>query len=187
MITRLQSIGFLFFSLVHGSSDYTLASFDSTPIFNLSPACLTAYTSTIPFCQPADFNALNPCSVSCTQALQSLQTQTQSSCDDEQQPILKTSILAYFANGTGVEELCSTMKRDATTMATIGVAPTGTGSGVLSTNAASTSAASSNTATSMDGGSPFNRGAVLAVVISIIVGIIVLFFVAILLYRKYYR
>jgi hypothetical protein len=171
---------------VSAASDYSIASFDSTADLSLSPACDTVYNEAIPYCQPYDFNSINPCSANCISSLQSIQTQAQAACVNQGIPL--NSMLAYFQSGTGVSQLCSVMKSVATTLATQ-VSSTAAGS----TATVPAGAGGVSYATEVPGdaseaeGTALSKGALLAVALGVVVGSVVLLFISIMLYRKYYR
>jgi hypothetical protein len=186
---------FLFCGLLHvpsvaGATDYTLASFDTTQVTGLTPACNTVYTSTIPGCQPSDFSAINPCSAGCIQSLQSLQTEAQAACNGQSIPA--QSMLSYFDNGQGVNELCTNLKQVATTLLTATSTSTSTAT-ALSSQAASTSTTSSLPSSSSTaqpqttGMLALSKPALLAIIISIVIALAIFFLIAVLTYRKHYR
>ena len=163
---------------------YSIASFDSDSNFSLDDACNSIYRRSIPSCQPFDFSTRNPCSTLCIQSLQSIQTEAQAACGS-QGGIPSNSLLAFFRNGTGVNQLCaaeksgvsSTLVPQATGGASRTVPP---GAGGVST--ATEVAADTSKATSMDLG----RTGVIAIIVVVVVGSVLLLFASFFYYTKYY-
>lgn len=168
---------------------YSIASFDSSSNFALEPACSSIYRRSIPSCQLSDFNAINPCSSLCIETLQSIQTEAQVACGS-QGGIPTNSLLAFFRNGTGVNQLCVTVKGG--TAATLipqasqvagggGTQTVPPGAGGVST--ATEVPADQSKATSMDLG----NGGVVAIIIIVIVGSVLLLLASFFYYNKYYN
>ncbi|KIW06249.1 uncharacterized protein PV09_02722 [Verruconis gallopava] len=173
---------------VDAVSDYSIASFDNPTDLNLSSACNTVYQQPIPSCQPYDFNALNPCSSSCIQSLQSVQTEAQAACASQSIPA--NSMLSYFRDGNGVNQLCSVMKSVSTTLSsqaspaaasstqTTSTVPAGAGGVSFASEAAADPSQTKGMALSKD--------ALTAVIVVVVVGSILMLLVSIFLYRKHY-
>jgi len=178
---------------------YSLASFDKQTISGLSPACSTVYNTAIAGCMASDFIAMNPCSAACINGLISVQTQAQAACATAIIN-LPYSMLAYFAKGQGVTELCTTQKAAAapaptpsplppTTMVTSVRPPSGTNTyGLASTQPSTTpdtsSAASivgSDTRMSLPGST------VIGIIVAVVVAFAIFLIIAVILYRRHYR
>jgi len=112
-----------FFALAHhvqsqadqaspGQNVYSLASFDQNQATELTPACNDVYTAIIPGCSVPDFLPTNACSASCIDGLSNIQTEAQAACADNVAP--SNSMLMFFTNGDGVEEMCTVQKSLAT-------------------------------------------------------------------------
>lgn len=183
-------------SAVAAATDYTIASFDSTLDLGLTSACNAVYTQTIPSCQPSDFSAINPCSATCIQALQSLQTVTQSACMNQNIP--GQSMLAYFRDGTGVLELCTTLKQVATTMITSKFpsatsAPPGASFATATATPTPTPTASAQATPNGTQGQQstgmlaLSKPVLIAVIVGITVALAVIIMVAAMMFRKHYR
>jgi hypothetical protein len=188
---------FSYISTVTAATDYTIASFDSTPNPGLTSACNAVYTQTIPSCQPSDFSAINPCSATCIQSLQSLQTVAQSACMDQNMP--GQSMLAYFRDGTGVLELCTTLKQVATTMVT-SIIPSATSAPPKASLATASSATASSTSTpsaqasssgaqgkKLTGMLAFSKPVLIAIIVGITVALAIIVMVTAMMFRKHYR
>jgi hypothetical protein len=91
---------------------YSLASFDQNQATELTPACNDVYTAVIPGCSAPDFLPTNACSASCIDGLTNIQTEAQAACADNIPP--PNSMLMFFTNGDGVEEMCTVQKSLAT-------------------------------------------------------------------------
>jgi hypothetical protein len=91
---------------------YSLASFDQNQATELTPACNDVYTSIIPGCSVPDFLPTNACSANCINGLTNIQTEAQAACADNATP--SNSMLMFFTNGNGVEEMCTVQKSLAT-------------------------------------------------------------------------
>ena len=131
-------------SVAHSQSTLSIASFDQTQDTNLSAACNAVYTETIPGCQMTDMLATNPCSSSCLNGLQTVQSAARSGCASDTVP--SSSMLSYFQAGNGVNQLCVVMKNTATTMTTMVTSsvPSSPSSTSNSTSSASTNASGTN-------------------------------------------
>jgi hypothetical protein len=108
-----------FFALAHhvqsqavqlspGQNVYSLASFDQDQATELTPACNDVYTAVIPGCSVPDFLPTNACSADCINGLTNIQTEAQAACADNVTP--SNSMLMFFTNGDGVEEMCTVQK-----------------------------------------------------------------------------
>jgi hypothetical protein len=104
-------------SVARSQSTLSIASFDQTQDVGLSAACNAVYTEAIPGCQMTDFLATNPCSSTCLNGLQNVQSAAQSGCIGDTIP--SSSMLSYFQSGNGVNQLCLVMKSTPTTMTTM--------------------------------------------------------------------
>ncbi|QDS73790.1 hypothetical protein FKW77_005750 [Venturia effusa] len=190
--SSLLLLFYSYVSIVKAASDYSIASFDSTLDPGLTAACNAVYTQIIPLCQPSDFSAINPCSATCIQSLQSLQVVSQSACMNQNVPV--QSMLAYFRKGTGVLELCTTLKQVATTMITA-TSPSATTapSQVLLATATTTptpgAQAKSNGAEGQKstGMLALDKPVLIAVIVGITVALAVMIIVAAMVFRKHYR
>lgn len=174
------------------AADYTIASFDSTTNSGLTSACNAVYTQTIPSCQPSDFSAINPCSATCIQALQSLQTVAQTACLNQNMP--SQSMLAYFRDGNGVLELCTTLKQVATTMvtstipsATSASSQTSSATATLSTAPSAQTSSSSVQGEKSTGMLALSKPVLIAVIVGITVALAFIIMVAAMMFRKHYR
>jgi hypothetical protein len=106
---------------------YSLASFDQNQATELTPACNDVYTALIPGCTIPDFLPTNACSADCINGLADVQTEAQAACAYDVAP--PNSMLMFFTNGDGVQEMCTVQKSLAappTTLITSTVAPTTT-------------------------------------------------------------
>lgn len=187
---------FPYISMVTAATDYTIASFDSTLDLGLTAACNAVYTQTIPSCQPSDFSAINPCSATCIQSLQSLQTVAQSACMNQNMP--NQSMLAYFRDGSGVLELCTTLKQVATTMITSKIpsatsAPpeaslvTATATATATPTPSAPAKASGVEGEKSTGILALSKPILIAVIVGITVALAIIITVAAMFFRKHYR
>ncbi|TID24135.1 PQ loop repeat protein [Venturia nashicola] len=179
-------------SIVTAATDYTIASFDSTLDPGLTSACNAVYTQAIPSCQPSDFSAINPCSATCLQSLQTLQNAAQSACMNQNMPA--QSMLAYFRDGTGVLELCPTLKQVATTMSTskipsaTTVPPAASLATATGTPSASVQAKPSGAEGEQSTGIlALNKPVLIAVIAGITVALAIIIIIAAMMFRKHYR
>jgi hypothetical protein len=168
---------------------FSIASFDSNSNFALDTACSSIYRRSIPSCQPSDFSNVNPCSPTCVQSLNMIQAEAQAACAS-QGGIPTNSFLAFFRNGTGVDQLCTANKGDGDSTDGSQGSPT-TGRGGTSTlppgaggvSTATEVAADTSKATSMDLG----NGGVVAVIVIVIAGSVLLLLASLFYYNKYYK
>lgn len=184
----LSLLIFSYISSTNAATDYTIASFDSTLDQGLTSACNAVYTQTIPSCQPSDFNAINPCSAACIQSLQSLQTVAQAACMNQNMP--EQSMLAYFRDGTGMLQLCTTLKQVATTMITSTI-PSATSAPPATATSVATSSAQANSkgvgGEKSTGILGLSKPVLIAVIVGITVALAVIVMVAAMMFRKHYR
>lgn len=179
-------------STVIAATDYTIASFDSTLDLGLTSACNAVYTQAIPSCQPSDFNAINPCSATCLQSLQSLQTVAESACMSQNMP--DQSMLAYFRDGTGVLELCTTLKQVATTMITSKI-PSATSAppeASLATATATPTPSAQAKSSGVDGEKStgvlaLSKPVLIAVIVGITVALAIIIMIVAIVFRRQYR
>jgi hypothetical protein len=155
---------------------YSLASFDQNQATELTPACNDVYTAIIPGCSVPDFLPTNACSASCISGLADIQTEAQAACAGNVTP--PNSMLMFFTNGDGVEEMCTFQKSLATpqapaaaptTLVTSVVAPTTTvppsAASTISTAqlASQVGAGQTNTALS--------QGAIIGIVVAVVIAV----------------
>jgi len=152
---------------------YSLASFDQNQATDLTPACNDVYTSVIPGCSAPDFLPTNACSADCINGLTQVQTEAQAACADDVAP--SNSMLMFFTNGDGVQEMCTVQKSLAapsTTLVTSTLAPTST---VQSSAPTSTSSITTAQLASQVGAGQTNttisEGAIIGIVVAVVVAI----------------
>jgi hypothetical protein len=178
---------FVSFHLQHVSAQtaYTLASFDKDAIPGLSPACNMVHHATIPGCTASDFVNMNACSADCINGLTALQTQAQATCSSAitSSP---NSMLAYFAKGEGVKDLCTLQKAAAAATPSSTTMVTSTRTATPSSTADSAAAASA-TIVGSDTRMSLPGGTVIAIIVAVVIAFAVLLIVAVVLYRRNYR
>jgi hypothetical protein len=177
---------------------YSLASLDSTQILGLPSACDSLYHSVLVNCASADFLPSNACSAGCKSSLLSVQTEVESSCTGATIPA--TSILNFFVQGNGVNEVCTVQKASQGTPTTfmMSVMPMKTSAVVNSdasaTGSAATVSPTANLAgiqtsmgiTGADTTRALPKGTVIAVVVAVTVVVSILAVVGVVLFRKNY-
>jgi hypothetical protein len=169
------------FRSVLAQSSYSINSFDAQTDNGLTPACNNVYIQAIPNCQPSDFLSINPCSANCIEALTSVQTEAQAACAANN--ITQTSLLRFFRDGLGVQELCTNQKSGTTGSQTTLTTATRTASTPSQT---STPSAEPVMIAGGDRTMDLPRSTVIAIVIGVSIAIAIFAILAICLYRKYY-
>jgi hypothetical protein len=159
---------------------YSLASFDQDQATEITPACNDVYTAIIPGCSVPDFLPTNPCSANCINGLANIQTEAQAACAENVTP--PNSMLMFFTNGDGVEEMCTVQKSLATspqapaaaqtTLVTSVVAPTTT---VQYSPSSATSTISTAQLASQVGAGQTNtalsQGAIIGIVVAVVIAV----------------
>jgi len=158
---------------------YSLASFDQNQAVELTPACNDVYTAVIPGCSAPDFLPTNACSADCINGLTNIQTEAQAACVDNVTP--PNSMLMFFTNGDGVQEMCTVQKSLAnpqlpaaaqTTLITSAVSPATT---VQYSPQSSTSTLSPSQLASQVGAgqtsTALSQGAIIGIVVAVVIAV----------------
>ena len=145
----------------------------------LTPACNDVYTAIIPGCYVPDFLPTNACSADCINGLTNIQTEAQAACADNVTP--PNSMLMFFTNGDGVDEMCTFQKSLATpqapaaaptTLVTSVVAPTTTVQ--YSPSSAASTISTAQLASQVGAGqtnTALAQGAIIGIVVAVVIAV----------------
>ena len=171
------------------AASYSIATFDERDISDgLTSACARVYIQAIPNCRAADFAGINACSSACQSSLQTVQQEAITSCLATSNNLPSTSMLTYFAEGKGVEEICTLEKAPGALGASTGApaVPELTSSPPPSESSESTLAESAEIY-GADISMALPNGAIIAIVVVVIVAFLIFGMFAIHVFRKFYR
>jgi hypothetical protein len=157
---------------------YSLASFDENQAVELTPACNDVYTALIPGCSIPDFLPTNACSAACINGLTNIQTEAQAACANNLTP--PNSMLMFFTNGNGVQEMCTVQKSLATPQSPVGAPTTLVTSAVAPTTAqnsppsAASTISSAQLASQVGAGqtnTALSQGAIIGIVVAVVIAV----------------